>query len=100
MKLPGRLFLSMGLLVAAAVAGSIIAADAVLRRDLEAETAATLEAEARLLAGFLPADSAHWPAIARNPGQQLGRPGTPIDQAGAAPGEAAFGPPAPAGARK
>ena len=34
MKLATRLFLSMSLLVAAAVAGSIIAADAVLRRDL------------------------------------------------------------------
>ncbi len=90
MKLATRLFLSMSLLVAAAVAGSIIAADAVLRRDLEAETAATLEAEARLLAGFLPADSARWPEIAHTAGQQLGRRVTLIDQTGRVRGDADF----------
>jgi len=90
MKLATRLFLSISLLVAAAVAGSIIAADAVLRRDLEAETAATLEAEARLLAGFLPADSTRWPEIARSAGQQLGRRVTLIDPAGRVRGDADF----------
>ncbi len=90
MKLATRVFLSMSLLVAAAVAGSIIAADAVLRRDLEAETAATLEAEAHLLAGFLPADSTRWPEIAHTAGQQLGRRVTLIDSAGRVRGDAEF----------
>jgi two-component system phosphate regulon sensor histidine kinase PhoR len=90
MKLATRLFLSMSLLVAAAVIGSIIAADAVLRRDLEAETAATLEAEARLLAASLPADSSRWPEIARAAGQQLGRRVTLIDPEGRVRGDADF----------
>jgi len=90
MKLATRLFLSMSLLVAAAVAGSIIAADAVLRRDLEAETAATLEAEARLVAGFLPADSTRWPELAHTAGQQLGRRVTLIDSTGRVRGDADF----------
>ena len=90
MRLVTRLFLSMSLLVAAAVAGSLIAADAVLRTDLEAETAATLEAEARLLAGFLPADSSRWPEIARSAGQQLGRRVTLIDPTGRVRGDAEF----------
>jgi signal transduction histidine kinase len=90
MKLATRLFLSMSLLVAAAVTGSIIAADAVLRRDLEAETAATLEAEARLLAGSLPADSTRWPELARTAGTQLGRRVTLIDATGRVRGDADF----------
>jgi len=90
MKLATRLFLSMSLLLAAAVAGSIIAADAVLRRDLETETASTLEAEARLLAAFLPADSTRWPEIARSAGQQLGRRVTLIDPTGRVRGDADF----------
>ena len=90
MKLATRLFLSMSLLVAAAVIGSIIAADAVLRRDIEAETAATLEAEARLLTAFLPADSTRWPEIARTAGQQLGRRVTLIDPVGRVRGDADF----------
>ena len=90
MRLATRLFLSMSLLVAAAVAGSIIAADAVLRRDLEAETAATLEAEARLLAASLPADSTRWPELARSAGRQLGRRVTLIDATGRVRGDAEF----------
>ena len=90
MKLATRLFLSMSLLVAAAVAGSIIAADAVLRRDLEAETAATLEAEARLLAASLPTDSTRWPEVGRSAGAQLGRRVTLIDETGRVRGDAAF----------
>jgi signal transduction histidine kinase len=90
MKLATRLFASMSLLVAAAVTGSIVAADAVLRSDLEAETAATLEAEARLLAGFLPSDSTRWPEIAHSAGQQLGRRVTLIDPTGRVRGDAEF----------
>ena len=90
MKLATRLFLSMSLLVAAAVIGSIVASDALLRTGLEAETAATLEGEARLLAGFLPADSARWPALARSAGAQLGGRVTFIDSTGRVRGDTEF----------
>jgi two-component system, OmpR family, phosphate regulon sensor histidine kinase PhoR len=90
MRLVTRLFLSISLLVAAAVTGSFIAVDAVLRRDLEAETAATLEAEARLLGGALPADSTRWPEIARAAGRDLGRRVTLIDSTGRVRGDAEF----------
>ena len=90
MKLVTRLFLSMSLLVAAAVAGSIMAADALLRRHLEAETAAALEGEARLIAGFLPPDSTRWPEIARAAGDHLGRRVTLIDPTGRVRGDTEF----------
>src|SRR2546422_2056846 len=64
MKLVTRLFASIGLLVAAAVAGSIIAADVLLRRHLEQEIATELEREARLVAAFAPVDSTKWPEFA------------------------------------
>ena len=90
MKLATRLFLSMSLLVAAAVIGSIVASDALLRKQLESETAATLEGEARLLAGFLPADSTRWPEIARVAGDQLGGRVTLIDSTGRVRGDTEF----------
>ena len=90
MTLATRLFLSMSLLVAAAVAGSIAAADALLRGHLEAETAAALTAEARLLAGFLAADSTRWPEIARVAGAQLGGRVTLIDSTGRVRGDTDF----------
>jgi two-component system phosphate regulon sensor histidine kinase PhoR len=89
-KLATRLFASMSLLVAAAVAGSIIAADALLRGHLEAETAAALEGDARLIAGFLPPDSSHWPEIARAEGDQIGRRVTLIDSTGRVRGDTEF----------
>jgi len=55
MRLVTRLFASIGLLVAAAVVGSIIAADVLLRRYLEQEIASDLAREARLIAAFAPA---------------------------------------------
>ncbi len=90
MKLATRLFLSMSLLVAAAVIGSIVASDALLRKQLEAETAATLEGEARLLTEFLPADSARWPEIARVAGDRLGGRVTLIDSTGRVRGDTEF----------
>src|SRR5438876_10949167 len=82
MRLATRLFASIGLLVAAAVAGSIIAADVLLRRHLEREVAAELEREARLVASFTPADSARWPEFAAFAGTRLGRRVTLIDPDG------------------
>ena len=72
MKLATRLFASISLLVAAAITGAVVAADVALRRHLEAEVAAGLESDARLLATLMPADSAAWPAFARLAGARLG----------------------------
>jgi signal transduction histidine kinase len=90
MKLVTRLFASMGLLVAAAVAGSIIAADVLLRRHLEQEIATELEREARLVAAFAPADSTHWPEFAALAGARLGRRVTLIDPDGHVRGDTEF----------
>src|ERR1041384_2238106 len=67
MRLATRLFGSTSLLVAATVIGLTIAADRILRRELEDETAAALEREARLVASQLPADSLSWTGLAPRP---------------------------------
>ncbi|MGH7521627.1 MAG: sensor histidine kinase [Gemmatimonadales bacterium] len=90
MKLSTRLFASIGLLVAAAVAGSIIAADVLLRRHLEREIAAELEREARLVAAVTPADSSAWPEFAALAGARLGRRVTLIDPEGHVRGDTEF----------
>ena len=90
MKLATRLFASIGLLVAAAVAGSIIAADVLLRRHLEREIALDLEREARLLAAFTPPDSTRWPEFAQLTGARLGRRVTLIDPEGHVRGDTEF----------
>jgi signal transduction histidine kinase len=94
MKLATRLFASMSLLVAAAVVGSIVAADVLLRRNLEAEIAGSLEREARLLAAVVPVDSAHWPEFAQLAGGRLGRRVTLIDPEGHVRGDTEFDRPA------
>src|SRR5882672_12642413 len=90
MKLVTRLFASIALLVAAAVAGSIIAADVLLRRHLEQEIATELEREARLVAAFAPADSTRWPEFAALAGSRLGRRVTLIDPDGHVRGDTEF----------
>jgi len=90
MRLVTRLFASIGLLVAAAVAGSIIAADVLLRRYLEQEIASDLAREARLVAAFAPADSARWPDFAMQAGARLGRRITLIDPEGHVRGDTEF----------
>jgi len=90
MKLVTRLFASIGLLVAAAVAGSIIAADVLLRQHLEQEIATELEREARLVAAFAPADSTRWPEFAALAGARLGRRVTLIDPDGHVRGDTEF----------
>jgi two-component system phosphate regulon sensor histidine kinase PhoR len=90
MKLVTRLFASIGLLVAAAVAGSIIAADILLRRHLEQEIATELEREARLVAAFAPVDSTKWPEFAAVAGGRLGRRVTLIDADGHVRGDTEF----------
>ena len=90
MKLVTRLFASIGLLVAAAVAGSIIAADVLLRRHLEQEIATELEREARLVAAFAPIDSTKWPEFAALAGARLSRRVTLIDPDGHVRGDTEF----------
>ena len=90
MKLATRLFASMSLLVAAAVIGSITAADVLLRRHLQGEIAAGLEHDARMIAALAPADSSRWPEFARLAGVQLGRRVTLIDSSGRVRGDTDF----------
>jgi two-component system, OmpR family, phosphate regulon sensor histidine kinase PhoR len=90
MKLSTRLFASIGLLVAAAVIGSIIATDVLLRRHLEQEIAGELEREARLLAEVTPPDSSRWPEFAALAGARLGRRVTLIDAEGHVRGDTEF----------
>lgn len=90
MRLSTRLFASMALLVAAAVIGSILVADVVLRRHLKQEIARELEREARLLAATTPADSSRWPEFAALAGARLGRRVTLIDSAGHVRGDTEF----------
>ncbi|HYU08808.1 MAG TPA: ATP-binding protein [Gemmatimonadales bacterium] len=91
MRLATRLFASIGLLVAAAVVGSIVAADVLLRRHLEREIAGELEREARLVAALAPTDSTRWPEFAALVGTRLGRRVTLIDPEGHVRGDTEFG---------
>jgi len=90
MKLSTRLFASIALLVAAAVIGSIIATDVVLRRHLKQEIGRELEREARLLAEVTPPDSSRWPEFAALAGARLGRRVTLIDPEGHVRGDTEF----------
>jgi two-component system, OmpR family, phosphate regulon sensor histidine kinase PhoR len=90
MKLVTRLFASIGLLVAAAVVGSIGATDVLLRRHLEDEVAEELAREARLVAVFTPPDSSRWPEFAVLAGTRLGRRVTLIDPQGHVRGDTEF----------
>src|SRR6266511_630698 len=91
MRLATRLFASIGLLVAAAVVGSIVAADVLLRRHLERDIAGELEREARLVAALAPTDSTRWPEFAALVGTRLGRRVTLIDPEGHVRGDTEFG---------
>ena len=78
------------MLVAAAVVGSIIASNILLRRHLEQEIATELEHEARLVAALIPADSTRWPEFAQLAGTRLGHRVTIIDADGRVRGDAEF----------
>jgi len=90
MKLSTRLFASIALLVAAAVIGSIVATDLLLRRHLKQEIARELEREAQLLTAVVPADSATWAEFAKLAGARLGRRVTLIDPEGHVRGDTEF----------
>jgi len=89
-KLATRLFLTTSLLVAVAVVGLVVAADRLLRRNLEDEVARELEREARLLATLLPGDSLGWPDVARELGSRVGQRVTLIDPTGVVRGDTEF----------
>ena len=90
MRLATRFFLSASGLVAVTVLGVTLAADQILRRRLEAETAAGLEREARLVASQLSADSLTWPTAAIHLGSLIGRRVTLIDASGRVRGDTEF----------
>ena len=90
MRLATRGFLSTSLLVAATVLGLILAADRILRHELERETGASLEREARLVARLVPPDSLAWPTIAISLGRLIGHRVTLIDPTGRVRGDTEF----------
>ena len=90
MRLATRFFVSSSLLVTATVLGLILAADNILRKELESETAASLEREARLVERLIPADSTTWPAIAISLGGLIGHRVTLIDPSGRVRGDTEF----------
>jgi two-component system phosphate regulon sensor histidine kinase PhoR len=90
MRLATRFFLAASLLVAGTVVGLILAADSILRRSLEMQTAAALEREARLVALEIPADPRTWPETAIRLGELIGHRVTLIDPAGHVRGDTEF----------
>ena len=90
MKLATRLFVTTSLLAAAAVGGLTIAADRLLRRNLEDAIARGLEREARLTAALVPVDSLRWPEFARELGARIGQRVTLIDATGRVRGDTEF----------
>jgi two-component system phosphate regulon sensor histidine kinase PhoR len=89
-RLANRLFLASSLLVAGTTLGLGVASGRILREGLEGEVAAGLEREARLVAALLPADSAHWPELARTLGAILGHRVTLVDAGGTVRGDTDF----------
>src|ERR1051325_7289496 len=93
MRLATRFFVSSSLLVTATVLGLIVAADRILRKELERETGASLEREARLVERLVPPDSTTWPSVAISVGRLIGHRVTLIDPSGRVRGDTEF--PAP-----
>jgi two-component system, OmpR family, phosphate regulon sensor histidine kinase PhoR len=89
-RLATRLFVTTSVLVGVAIAALAIAADRLLRHQLEDEIARGLEHEARLVAALLPADSLHWPDLARELGARTGHRVTLIDPKGIVRGDTEF----------
>jgi two-component system, OmpR family, phosphate regulon sensor histidine kinase PhoR len=91
-RLATRFFLSSSLLVAATVLGLTLAADRILRDQLEAQTAQGLEREARLVDRLVRADTIDWPTIAIQLGALIGHRVTLIDTTGRVRGDTEFPP--------
>jgi len=90
MRLATRLFVATSLLVAATVAGLILAADQILRRELVTETQEALAGEARLIAVQVPRDSSRWSDAAHTLGALTGHRVTLIDATGRVRGDTNF----------
>jgi len=90
MRLGTRLFAVISLILAGTVITVIVLADGILRGHFEAEIAAGLEREARLVALLVPADSAQWPEEARRLGALIGHRVTLIAPDGRVRGDAEF----------
>jgi two-component system, OmpR family, phosphate regulon sensor histidine kinase PhoR len=90
MRLATRLFAASSLLVALTVVGLVLAADRILRRELEDETARALEREARLVLTQLSPDSLTWAATAQRLGALIGHRVTLIDSTGRVRGDTEF----------
>jgi signal transduction histidine kinase len=90
MRLGQRLFLVTSLIVAGTVTAVIVLAEAVMRRQMEAEVAAALEREARLIARLVPPDSSRWPEVARELGTLTGHRVTLVGSDGRVRGDTEF----------
>src|ERR1051325_8875246 len=99
MRLATRFFVSSSLLVTATVLGLIVAADRILRKELERETGASLEREARLVERLVPPDSTTWPSVAISVGRLIGHRVTLIDPSGRVRGDTEVPADAPPGTR-
>src|SRR5260370_12897295 len=89
-KLAPGVFLTPGLVAAAAVLGLTVASHRLLRPYLEDQIAGGLEREGRVIALLLPADSLRWPDVARSLGTRLGHRVTLIDAKGIVRGDTEF----------
>jgi two-component system phosphate regulon sensor histidine kinase PhoR len=90
MRLATRLFAVISLILAATVVAVLALADRILRGHFEAEIAASLEREARLVSIQLPGDSAQWPDAARRLGALVDHRITLIAPDGSVRGDAEF----------
>ncbi len=90
MNFAGRLVAGTVMVLVLAIAVLVWSSDAALRRGLEADIAASLEREARLVSVALPPDSLLWQTAVRELGQQSGRRITIIDRSGRVRAESDF----------
>jgi two-component system, OmpR family, phosphate regulon sensor histidine kinase PhoR len=89
-KLTIRLFTTISVVAALAATGLVVAADRILRREMEAGVSAGLAGEARLVARLVPADSNTWSDAARTIGRDIGHRITLIDSSGRVRGDTDF----------
>jgi two-component system phosphate regulon sensor histidine kinase PhoR len=89
-RLATRFFASTSLLVATTVLALTLAADRILRRELESQIAAGLQREAELVAQEVTEDSVTWSTLAIRLGNLIGHRVTLIDGQGRVRGDTEF----------